>query len=1020
MFKGRKAFGSVLAAVLITAAVIACVVVASGAAFKVLTLGTRQPTASLEALKAVHAAVEEVAFKPGATATVKIVTDEPITIGPDAIRLNTPLTEPPSLPDPKGIVKSVDRYGLTYENVRFTENRGFYGLATLTLICLKVEQGTAVIGYEPTGTVTAQLNALRIAVTTIGPGEGGTTSPQPGTYFYTAGSNVGVNVEAYANQGYRFKHWLLDGSVAGTASSITVTVNGDHVLEAVFVKLWTLSISVQPEGWGTTNPAPGTYTYEHGSQVAVTAIPYATYYFKEWILDGASSGSQNPVTVTMDRDHSLTAVFDKQKALTISVTPSGAGSTNPAPGTYYYVPGSRVTVTATPSQGYRFDRWTLDGSNAGTQPSITILMDSDHALTAVFVKQYALTVTAGQGGSVVVEGTRVTGTQTLLFDAGRHVTLTAHPDQGYRLLKWVVDGSDAGGGTSITVTMDKDHAVQAVFVRQYRLTIRTGGGGHTDPHPGTYTYDAGTTVTVTATPNVGYRFKYWKLDGNVRNENPISVTMNSDHDLEAVFVKLWTLTVEASSGGTTDPAPGTYVYEDGSTATVRAIPSQGWSLKGWTLDGREAGSQNPISVTMDRDHALKAVFQEYVDLHSLLGGEANRILQSFDVVEGKGYTAIIPSLSAYARQWPYYNGYQEVSVDGVKYTSGGFYGYVSKSGTNNYGTVTVEWSASAATGSRYQFGNYVDYATATVRATVTFKPSSTGIYLVLVPRDQANKYGGVPNARLVNGYYMLTVAGEATLLQPSYSQDSYAFWFFFPTLTASVNMEGGAVTVYVFKLQPKQTPEVQKLYSLLGSEANRILASYTVTGYEEVSSNVPSLYAYARAIPDKSYYYRYWGYRFASIYAEIRTPEGTFAQSNDPAYVSRSNTIRSGPISIDWSAQARAYKDYFYYYYEGVLIRSMAWYTTASVTASVQFKPSGQATYILVIPKSQADQLGGIQGAQVINGYYVLQVNGEKTIFNLASSQLNWGLWFYTDGGEASASTPGGPLNVHIFRLTPR
>ncbi len=67
------------------------------------------------------------------------------------------------------------------------------------------------------------------------------------------------------------------------------------------------------------------------------------------------------------------------------------------------------------------------------------------------------------------------------------------------------------------------------------LSISTGTGGTTNPAPGTYTYDYGEVVTVTASAYSGYTFSYWILDGATKYDNPITVTMNSDHTLKAYF-----------------------------------------------------------------------------------------------------------------------------------------------------------------------------------------------------------------------------------------------------------------------------------------------------------------------------------------------------------------------------------------------------------------------------------------------------------------------------------------------------
>jgi hypothetical protein len=70
----------------------------------------------------------------------------------------------------------------------------------------------------------------------------------------------------------------------------------------------------------------------------------------------------------------------------------------------------------------------------------------------------------------------------------------------------------------------------------------------------------------------------------------------------------YTLTITSTTGGTTNPAPGTYTYAEGMSVTVRAIPDTGYILDHWELDGDNVGNPNPIQVTMDADHTLHAVF----------------------------------------------------------------------------------------------------------------------------------------------------------------------------------------------------------------------------------------------------------------------------------------------------------------------------------------------------------------------------------------------------------------------------
>jgi len=67
------------------------------------------------------------------------------------------------------------------------------------------------------------------------------------------------------------------------------------------------------------------------------------------------------------------------------------------------------------------------------------------------------------------------------------------------------------------------------------------------------------------------------------------------------------LTISAGSGGTTDPPPGSYVYHKGTSVTVTASAYSGYTFDYWLLDGATVYG-NPITVTMDADHTLKACF----------------------------------------------------------------------------------------------------------------------------------------------------------------------------------------------------------------------------------------------------------------------------------------------------------------------------------------------------------------------------------------------------------------------------
>jgi len=150
-----------------------------------------------------------------------------------------------------------------------------------------------------------------------------------------------------------------------------------------------------------------------------------------------------------------------------------------------------------------------------------------------------------------------------------------------------------------------------VALVEYSLSISVQGNGTTDPAPGSYTYTEGTIVTVTAIPAAGWRLDRWELDGAFySNEETIHVTMDTNHGLLAVFVEeSYTLTISATTGGTTDPAPGSYSYKYGDQVTITAIPDSGYVFSHWSVDGL-ISQTNPLVLQITRNYDVTAVFAE--------------------------------------------------------------------------------------------------------------------------------------------------------------------------------------------------------------------------------------------------------------------------------------------------------------------------------------------------------------------------------------------------------------------------
>ena len=138
----------------------------------------------------------------------------------------------------------------------------------------------------------------------------------------------------------------------------------------------------------------------------------------------------------------------------LTTTAGTGGRTSPLPGTYRYLAGASVTVTATPDAYYNLVAWGDDCS--GTTATCTLTMDAAKTASVTFQAQtYTLTVTATGGGSV-----SPTGTTTQ--NGGTELTLTASwNDATHSFTGW--GGDCSGSETTCALLMDAAKTVTATF-----------------------------------------------------------------------------------------------------------------------------------------------------------------------------------------------------------------------------------------------------------------------------------------------------------------------------------------------------------------------------------------------------------------------------------------------------------------------------------------------------------------------------------------------------------------------------
>ncbi len=120
---------------------------------------------------------------------------------------------------------------------------------------------------------------------------------------------------------------------------------------------------------------------------------------------------------------------------------------------------------------------------------------------------------------------------------------------------------------------------------------------------GDYRADVESGWTGTVVPKkTNYTFNPTHID----YDKPVtSAKINQDYTATMQFK----LTISAAAGGTTNPAPALYFHDPNSHVTVRALPSANYKFTNWTGDVPDPpNTANPITVTVDKDRAIRANF----------------------------------------------------------------------------------------------------------------------------------------------------------------------------------------------------------------------------------------------------------------------------------------------------------------------------------------------------------------------------------------------------------------------------
>ena len=365
---------------------------------------------------------------------------------------------------------------------------------------------------------------------------------------------------------------MKDGAGGGAPTQYTITATANPV---------------------TAGNVTGGGTYNEGATVTLTATPASGYHFVNWTNNlNTDIVTENPYTPTAAADVTYTANFAKN-SYELTYIVDGVETT------HNVVYGASLPAApATEKTGYTFTSW--DKEVPATMPA------EDVTLTAQFtINSYELTY--------IVEG--VETTHNVVYGA----SLPAAPateKAGYTFTGWDKEVPATMPAEDVTLTAQFQQNV--VTPTYYNVSVNpadTNGSVNAEYIGTGKKVEAGTEVTLTATPNDSFEFDGWYIGENlVTKENPYTFAVNSNISYTAKFKEQevadsYKINVTIEGGGSVSGYDANADYIAGSTVTLTATPNAECIFDGW-YDGETLVSPNAqyqVVVNENIDYTAKFV-----------------------------------------------------------------------------------------------------------------------------------------------------------------------------------------------------------------------------------------------------------------------------------------------------------------------------------------------------------------------------------------------------------------------------
>lgn len=353
--------------------------------------------------------------------------------------------------------------------------------------------------------------------------------------------------------------------------------------------------------------------FKKGDTLRYQAKAYDGYRFVHWLVDGeVVYEPENKLHIYgVTSDHVVEPVFELISTYKVTLKESEGGTVEKNHSTFNE--GDTLRYVATANRGYKFLYWLVDGEEYTKEAKLKIYgVTSAYVVEPVFeaLVGYKVTLNVNNDDFGYVEKNHST------FYEGDTLIYKAHSNEGYCLLRWLVDGEEYSREKKLVIPkVTSALVIDAIFdtIPTYTITLKvTGDGTVTKNHS---TFKHGDELRYESNPGEDKILERWIVNGKeVSSESVLVLTVTSNLTVEAVFAfkphKIKTKVNEEGAGSILS-SKNVLSCTQLDTAWIEAVPYKGYVFSHWEKDGEKYSEEKHLVFTkLKTSMELTAVFKD--------------------------------------------------------------------------------------------------------------------------------------------------------------------------------------------------------------------------------------------------------------------------------------------------------------------------------------------------------------------------------------------------------------------------